>query len=389
VRSLGILQSFELQAFDRLIQLRPAEPIDNRLVIITLDDADVQYQEQLQMERKGSLADQAFAQLLQTVESYQPSVIASDIYHDFEFEPDLAAYLEQHDHIISVCRISQAGDEATRILPPPDFSAERLGFTNSVRDPDGVMRRHLLGMPLTSYCPTNQSLSLRAATMYLEQLGIPSLQFVDNVLHIGDTRFLKLEFNTGGYQLTPADANGYQVLLNYRSAPFTQISLREVLDGSLNDSQLTKLFHNRIVLIGVTVDNVDSHFTPYRSSLVHTEMPGVVIQAHMVSQVISAVLDQRPLLWGMPQWLEVVWIWVWAGLGGMVVWWRSHRLDQRHLSLKTTRNSLLVLGLLVGVSLAMLHGLSFAFLLAGYWVPLVPAALALLATGGWVVLRRC
>jgi CHASE2 domain-containing sensor protein len=384
VRSLGVLQPFELRAFDQLMQLRPAEPPDNRLLIISIDDADVQYQEQKDMERKGSLSDQAFAHLLQKLEPHQPRIIASDIYHDFEFEPSLAAYLEQREHIISVCRIGQADDE--QILPPPNMSAERLGFTNSVLDPDSVIRRHLLGMASASSCPTNQSLSLRAATAYLEQLDMPPLQFTDaGVLQIGGVPFPKLEFNTGGYQLSTAESNGYQTLLNYRSVDFTQVPLQQILDGSLSDSQLAELVKDRIILIGVTISNVDSHLTPYRGEFVQAEMPGVVIQAHMISQIISAVLDQRSLLWWLPQWLEVVWIGCWAGTGGVLGWkWRSPP-SQNYSRSSTTNTDTLKLGLSICLSLVILHGVCFMFLLWGGWLPLVPAALALIISSGSVV----
>jgi CHASE2 domain-containing sensor protein len=383
VRSLGVLQPSELRAFDQLMQLRPAESPDNRLLVISIDDADVQYQEQQGMERKGSLSDQAFTQLLQKLEPHQPRLIASDIYHDFEFEPSLSAYLEQRKNIISVCRIGQADDE--QILPPPDISAEHLGFTNSVLDPDRVIRRHLLGMASASDCPTNQSLSLRAATAYLEQLNMPPLQFTDaGVLQIGGVSFPKLEFNTGEYQLSTAEANGYQTLLNYRSADFTQIPLRQILDGSLDDSQLAELVKDRIILIGVTISNVDSHLTPHRGKFVQAEMPGVVIQAHMISQIISAVLDQRSLLWWLPQWVEVVWIGCWAGIGGMLVWmWRSP-LSQNHLLSRPTNTATLKLGLSICLSLIILHGVCFMFLLWSGWLPLVPAALALIISSGGV-----
>lgn len=385
VRSLGVLQAFELRAFDQLMQLRPAEPPDNRLLIITVDDADVQYQEQKGMQRKGSLSDQALTQLLQKLEPHQPRIIASDIYHDFEFEPSLAAYLEQHENIISVCRIGQADNE--QILPPPNMSAERLGFTNSVLDPDNVIRRHLLGMASASDCPTNQSLSLRAAATYLEQLNMPSLQFTEaGVLQIGGVLFPKLEFNAGGYQLSTAEANGYQTLLNYRSADFTQIPLQQILDGSLGDSQLTELVKDRIILIGVTINNVDSHLTPYRGKFAQAEMPGVVIQAHMISQIISAVLDQRSLLWWLPQWLEAVWIGCWAWLGGVLVWmWRSP-FPHGHLPLRTNRAAL-KLGLTICLSLVVLHGVCLTFLLWGGWLPLVPAALAFIISSGSVAIQ--
>ena len=65
LRWTGLLQKFELQAFDRLMRQRPIEEIDDRFLIITISDLDIQYQDLRTMERKGSLSDEALALLLQ------------------------------------------------------------------------------------------------------------------------------------------------------------------------------------------------------------------------------------------------------------------------------------------------------------------------------------
>ena len=44
VRSLGLLQPLELAAFDQLMRSRPAEPADDRFLIVTVSEADIQYQ---------------------------------------------------------------------------------------------------------------------------------------------------------------------------------------------------------------------------------------------------------------------------------------------------------------------------------------------------------
>lgn len=153
------------------------------------------------------------------------------------------------------------------------------------------------------------------------------------------------------------------------------------MDSSLSDSQIEELVKDRIILIGVTISNVDSHLTPYRGEFVQAETPGVVIQAHMISQIVSAVLDQRSLLWWLPQWLEAVWIGCWAVIGGVVVWkWRSP--SQKYSRSSTTNTATLKLGLSICLSLIILHGVCFMFLLWGGWFPLVPAALALIISSG-------
>lgn len=59
VRPTGIMQPWELGAFDRLLRLRPEEEPDSRLLIVTIDRKDIEYQDREGMSRQGSLADRA------------------------------------------------------------------------------------------------------------------------------------------------------------------------------------------------------------------------------------------------------------------------------------------------------------------------------------------
>jgi CHASE2 domain-containing sensor protein len=94
----------------------------------------------------------------------------------------------------------------------------------------------------------------------------------------------------------------------------------------------------------------------------------------MISQILSAVLDKRPLLWVLPQFGEALWVLGWAMLGGLLAW-RCQRLIY-----------LLPAGI---ATIGILYGLCFGLLLIqGCWVPLVPSALALGGTGGTVVSYR-
>ncbi|MGL4378318.1 MAG: CHASE2 domain-containing protein, partial [Microcoleaceae cyanobacterium] len=42
VRSLGLLQPWELAVYDQFIRARPTEPRDNRIVIVGIDEEDLQ-----------------------------------------------------------------------------------------------------------------------------------------------------------------------------------------------------------------------------------------------------------------------------------------------------------------------------------------------------------
>ncbi|MBD2103157.1 CHASE2 domain-containing protein [Leptolyngbya sp. FACHB-261] len=368
LRHGGWLQSLELKTFDQLIQLRPDEAPDARLLVVTITEADVQAQNPDQ--RRGSLSDQTLDRLLQKIEQYQPRAIGLDVYRDFPVADKmtkLAYRLERNPHFIAVCKVSDSDSSNPGVPPPPEVPSERLGFSDVVVDDDGILRRHLLTLTPdpASPCTTPYAFSTQLAFRYLAVEGkLPQFTPEGN-LQLGNTVLKRLRPHQGGYQ--QIDAWGNQILLNYRSyrspqnfAP--QVTLSEILAGQLRPDQVK----DRIVLIGVTAQSFNDYWaTPY-SQGPQQKIPGVLIQAQMVSQLLSAVLDQRPLLGTWPLWGDILWIWSWSLLGSGLAVWGSHR-SVRHLALAVS--------LAGGVLLTACWGL----LIGGIWVPLVPSALALLA----------
>lgn len=367
IRQLGVLQTWELQSFDRLMQLRPSEPPDPRLLIITVTEADVQNQNP-QERRSSSLSERSLTQLLEKLQPYRPRVIGLDIYRDFPVDPEyknLKTYL-QNESFVGVCEVGVTKDDRG-IRSAPELPNDRLGFSNFPVDRDKVIRRQLLGMAIApeSFCQTDTSFSFRVAQLYLAREGISFQRNAAGDLQIGRVVFPKLQPD-GSYQ--NLDSLGYQVLLNYRSYSKVakQITLGEILSND-NDNQLRELIADRIVLIGTTARSFkDYHATPYSRE----DIPGVIIQAHAVSQILSAIEDKRPLIWWLPSWGEVVWIWSWALLGGLLaIFFR-------------TPVRLVIVG---GAALLVLYGSCFLLLLEGGWLPLIPTALSVISTGVIVV----
>lgn len=368
VRWLGMMQPLELWAFDRLPSLRPDEGTDPRLLVVTITEADIQAQSQEQ--RQGSLSDTALNRLLKKLESYQPRAIGLDIYRDFPVSTnhqDLAFRLKQNEHLIATCKGRDPDSDPVGVPPPPEIPEARLGFSDFVEDADGVLRRHLLWMDPepVSPCPTAYAFSTQLAFRYLEGMGISPTFTPEGNLQLGSTVFQRLKARTGGYQFV--DAGGNQVLLNYRSLPSLekiapQVTLTQVLRNQLNPNGVK----DKVILIGVTATSAGDYWsTPYGAGP-SEKVSGVFIQAHMVSQLLSAVLDQRPLLRVWPQWGEVLWIWAWSLVGGFLAW---HFRRLAHL------------GWAAGATLLFLCGFCFVFLLQGWWVPLIPSILALVAAG--------
>ncbi|WP_375539801.1 CHASE2 domain-containing protein [Cylindrospermum sp. FACHB-282] len=256
------------------------------------------------------------------------------------------------------------------IQPPPEIKQENLGFSDFVHDNDGVVRRHLLFMnqEAASLCSAPYALSTQLAFRYLWNQGITPRFTPKGDLQLGNTVFSSLKTRPGGYQIA---ANG-QILLNYRSSKqiAEQVTLTQFLTGRVNPSAIK----DRIVLVGVTAkgDFPDTWSTPYGAFL-DEQMPGVLVQAQMVSQILSAVLDKRPLLRIWSPWIEVVWIWSWSLTGVLFVWyWRSFPK----------------VALALGVSSGVLYLLCFSLLMRGTWVPYVPSALALLGTVGLMSIQN-
>ncbi len=381
MRSLGWLQSLELQAFDHLMQHRPPEIADSRILAITISEADLQYQDQQGMERRGSLSDQALLQLLQIIKPHQPKVIGLDIYHDFSFEPSLASELSTHQSFIAICEIAQTPDRPTSIKAPPGIPTEQLGFSDLLLDTAYVIRRQLLATLPAEDCPTSQSFSLALALNYLAQQQVLLQKTPAGAMQIGDVEFPQLSARAGGYALAEDEVGGYQILVNYRAVLPQQVTLTQLLDGSL-DHQLEQLIRDRIILIGV-IDSKDAHLTLYSQGEIPNRMPGVLIQAQMVSQIVSAVGDRRPLISWLPEWGDYVWIGGWSLAGGLWIWYcgQSGVMNRSH-------QTLLMWVLTTSISLSIVYGFCYVLLLKGLWVPLVPTLFAIVGTqSGWMVVK--
>ena len=368
-RYLGGLQPWELQAFDQLTRLRPEEPQDDRLLIVAVTENDFQLPEQEQ--RQGSLSDLALAKLLAKLMPLKPRAIGLDIYHDFPLSPNqpgLASYL-RNDNFFAICKASDSNNDRNGgrgILPLPGIPKERQGLSDVVTDPDGILRRQLLAIKPSpaSLCATSYTLSAQLALHYLVAERVAVQYTAQGDLQMGQVVLQRLKNHRGAYQ--KIDAGGYQIGLNYRrtQSDIAQIvTLQDVLAGRINPEDVK----DRIILIGVTAPSVNDYFaTPYGTE----RMPGVVLQAQMVSQLISAVKDGRSLLEPWQPWEEALWILGWAIVGGALAW--------RYRSPMT-------LLLMTGIAIGVLYGLCAYLLVQGKWVPLVPAVLALTVTGSSVV----
>lgn len=414
-RVVGFLEPLEFWAFDQFLKFRPAEPIDQRLLIIGITASDIHAQDNRGESSAGgwSLRDASLNQLLSKLDQYTPSVIGLDMQRNFVAKVEgLDERMRQNSRLVTICELPNINDQedsasdfipGTGFAPFPNAPSDRIGFVDtltdgseeSVNQKSGVVRRHYLYAetpPQQQPCPTQQSFSLALALRFLERQPGQVTQLI--APNVSQNHLLQIKYGTqniifkdlenfaGGYQgLNPS---GYQLLLNYRSpgffpgnlsSTFRIVSLEMFLKGEVDPNWI----NDRIVLIGVVSKEYSNDFweTPYGSA------PGVIIHAHKVSQIINAAVMHRPLLTYWSRWWDGLWILGWALVGStpMFVSRRFPQLDSRII----TSVGGLCLCLICFVGL-----LQFSL-----WVPFIPALLCWVGSsifakrlGAWCGNRR-
>ncbi|BDA70572.1 possible Sensor with Chase2 domain [Calothrix sp. PCC 7716] len=357
-RITGSLQYLEWQALDNFLRLRPSEPIDERIVIIGIDEKDIE-------SADYPIRDRDLAELLIKLKTYEPRVIGLDIIRNIEVAPGYPELVAAFKSVKNLIAIEKVLPET--IKPPPTLPPEQVGFADVMLDADNRLRRSLLLTPINNGNDYKFSLSIRLAATYLDSEGITLENGIKNpeAIRFGDTELPQLLANSGGY--VGADAGGVQILINYRSgqARFRTLSLNDIKTGKFNPNWL----RNRIVIIGMTAISAKDIIN---TSAIPSENPGsgqvygVEIQAHAVSQIISAVKDKRPLLQTWTDIWEYLWIFVW-GIIGMTFGRLIHSPLKNILS--------------IGVASIALIAASYLSILWGWWIPVVPALFILVING--------
>lgn len=355
IRQMEILQPLELIEFDRATQLKPEMKPDPKILVVGITEADIRSQKQ------WPLSDQTVAKLIATLQTYQPKVIGLDLYREMPYPPGHTELVKElkASNVVVITKWGESENDSVK--PPPSAAKQQISFNDFVLDPDGVIRRNFIFA--TSKGEAYYSFGLRISLKYLQNYNF-ELKAEPNQLKLGNIVFPNLKPDSGGYQ--NIDTTGYQILLKYRGrsqniAP--QVTLNQILNAEVEPD----LVKNKIVMIGTTAPSQkDLFFTPYTATDRNkAAMPGVLIHAQMVSQIISTLEDNQSLFWFWPQWVEWFWIWGWSLIGGIIVW-------------RCRRPLVLVIAILVALTI-LLTVFSISFLEGG-WIPLIVPALGLLVT---------
>jgi CHASE2 domain-containing sensor protein/CheY-like chemotaxis protein/nitrogen-specific signal transduction histidine kinase len=371
LRLAGTLQLLELIALDQFFRLRPLEPADSRIVIVTIDESDIKKLGQWPM------SDAVMARLLLTLKQQNPRAIGLDLYRNLPVEPghqELVKVFASTPNLIGIKKVvKKAGSDAVE-APPTLLKLGQVGASDLVLDADGKLRRSLLYLRTQD----NQlilTLGAKLAFAYLATEGITpqELDRSKSQFRLGRAVFSPLQANDGGY--IRADVGGYQILSNFRRLRhgFRSISMTAVLEGQIPANWV----RDRIVLIGSTAESVNDRFYTSYSTSLGTAPAGVEIHAHLTSQLLSAALDGRPLLQVSPEPLEGLWILVWSGIGAILGW------------TSTSPRRTVIAVLFFGITL-----LSSAYLLflAGWWLiaisPLIALVGAATISNGYILAQN-
>jgi adenylate cyclase len=369
LRSVSLLQPYEWMAYDQYMRLRPAEPPDKRIVIIGADEDD------LRQLKQWPLRDQTLATLLANIKRQNPAAIGLDIFRDFPMEPghqDLVAIFNNTPNLVGIEK--RGGEYDAPVGPPPALKAkDQVASNDIVEDGDGKIRRAMLLWASPNGEETQATLGFDLALRYLQSKHkeiAPEIVGEAQTLKLGQTLFPAFRPTDGSY--INADAGGYQIMLNYRGGvrSFRTVSLVDVLNNKVPPD----LFEDRLVFIGATAYSVkDIFYTPFSSNAITTpeRMSGVEIQANIASQILSSTLEGRQGIQSWDDWQENGWILGWACLGAGLGW----------VARKSPRWASAGMVIALGSLFLSCYGL----FINGWWVPLVPTAIALTTSAGVLI----
>jgi CHASE2 domain-containing sensor protein/predicted Ser/Thr protein kinase len=367
-QELGLLQGLELSVFDQMVRLRAQPQPDPRLLVVTIDDDD------LRRQQAAILSDETYANAFAQLQRHKPRAIGLDIYRDLPTPPGRDRLLKAFaaPNLIAIRKLPEANTPGT---PPPPIAPEQIGFNDIIQDADKVVRRAFLFAEIQERgangvtSSTQFSFAFRLASLYLSQQNIQPDNRPDRPDEIrwGKALLTPLGAESGGY--ARFDNGGYQMLIDYRriGSIARTVSISQLLDGKVNPDWI----RDKVVLVGtIALSANDQVPTPY-SAFVREEvnMPGVLVHAQIVSQLLAMTLDGAGLRF-VPWGVELLWIGAWALVGASIAW-RYRRPVGLALSL------ILAGGILV-VTTASLFSQS-------WWLPLISPLLAL-AIGGLSVI---
>jgi adenylate cyclase len=368
--AFGTFNLLEWGIRDEFFRIRPAEPIESEIVIVTIDEPDIK------AIGDWPIPDETLAKLLTRIRDQNPRAIGLDLYRDLPEEPghqQLQAVFRTTPNLFGVEKLTPPSVPAPPILK----EAGQAGLADLVADADRKVRRGLLTAEDKKSPGTIKiGLATQVALKYLEAEKIeltPIGQANEQKYQLGKAIYTPLLHRDAGY--LGSDLGGYQILMNWRGArsAFPEVTMSDVLAGKIP----ADLMRDRMVFIGSIAPSTNDFFeTPYSSSWFAAKQmtPGVTVHANIASQLIRSAKEGRVSLHGFTGPAQWGWIIFWAGLGSWGSWWLAAQNHSKRQFLGGY-----IFWLTLGLSGSLLGGGYFVFL-QGLLIPIVPALVALITS---------
>jgi adenylate cyclase len=364
--SLGVFNLLEWSIRDEFFRIRPPEPMEDKVVIVTIDEPDIK------AVGNWPIPDETMAKLLIAIRDQKPRAIGLDIYRDLPEEPGHQKLMEVFRTTPTLVGVEKMAGNS--VAPPPLLKElNQVGLADLVLDPDQKVRRGLLTAEDKKTPGTIKiGLATQLAMKYLEaeKISLEEVNADQQKYRLGKAVYSPLQNLDAGY--SAATLGGYQILMNWRgvTAAFPSVTMSNVLNGKVP----TSMFRDRVVLIGSIATSTNDFFeTPFSSAwfTATQQTPGVYVHANLTSQLIRSAVDGRVSMRGFSGYEQWAWIVLWAigSTGG--TWWLAHTQGEKRQFFGGR-----ILWLTLGVGGALLAA-AYGSFTQGLLIPVVPA---------WVVL---
>ncbi len=363
-----VIESNDLAFFDYFIKLKPSEAVDKKIVIVGMTEDDIRNLDTY------PISDQKLAELLIKIKAQNPIAIGLDIIRDKPVEP---GYSQLNNVFTNTPNLIGGGsilkDLSGQSIKFPQ-KLEELGQIGDIATPIDVDSRVRRGFLFTSSnSAILRSLSYELAFIYLNKTsGIKqkNSEINETWVKLKDTSFPWFQGSDGGYVF---EANGdYNIIINWRKnpKPFKQVSFFEVIDNKIEEN----LFTDKIVLIGSTAPSVGDTFLTPLSSIGDEYLAkhfGVINIAHLTSQIVNAVLENRPLIKTLPDYIEFLQLWLIVLLTSFIL-------------VKVEANPVIFLskiGLIILGGSCLIFFIHYFIFTQGYWLPFASIMWGMIVSG--------
>ncbi|MEM1238920.1 MAG: CHASE2 domain-containing protein [Cyanobacteria bacterium P01_H01_bin.26] len=309
-RSFGAFHALELMVLDRFLTLNTQLSIESTDGDITLVEIDPPYV-QGSVEKGYTISADSLADIVETIFANEPTVVGADIVSyriTGENQERLRSLINQRSNLITVANYSSNSVNSAEPIAGLTGGqlAEQVGFNDLIFDRDGIIRRAFLGFHLNNEADNfKTSFAIQVTKGHFASKAQADegkrIKLENGIKDLKTMRFDTREIPrlVSNYGYTDQQTKGIQTLINYRGnpKPFEVVTASDLLEPQTDRSSLIK---DKIIILSLAGAARDFAIPTAIVDSSSGESPlasGIDIQTHIISQIVQAVEEQRPLIW--------------------------------------------------------------------------------------------